>query len=84
MPVIKLMRMSFENGVNGSLANKAKLKMGDLAALAGQYTRAIEAYEQVALASLNSNLTKWSVKDYYLKSGACFLANKVGPSLYRF
>lgn len=78
------MRMSFENGANGSLANKAKLKMGDLAALAGQYTRAIEAYEQVALASLNSNLTKWSVKDYYLKSGACFLANKVGPSLHRF
>ena len=51
--------------------------MADLAALAGQYTRAIDAYEMVALASLNSNLTKWSVKDYYLKSGACYLANNV-------
>jgi alpha-soluble NSF attachment protein len=50
--------------------------MADLAALAGQYKRAIDAYEQVALASLNSNLTKWSVKDYYLKAGACYLAGK--------
>jgi alpha-soluble NSF attachment protein len=49
--------------------------MADLAALAGQYKRAIDAYEQVALASLNSNLTKWSVKDYYLKAGACYLAD---------
>src|ERR1700694_2818850 len=60
-----------------ALANKARLKMADLAALAGQYKRAIDAYEQVALASLNSNLTKWSVKDYYLKAGACYLADKV-------
>ena len=53
--------------------------MADLAALEGQYGRAIEAYEQVAIASLNSNLTKWSVKDYYLKAGACHLANRVCP-----
>src|ERR1700685_4162789 len=60
------------------LANKAWLKVADLAALAGQYQRAIERYESVARASLNSNLTKWSVKDYFFKAGACYLANKVG------
>jgi alpha-soluble NSF attachment protein len=53
------------------------LKVADLAALAGQYQRAIERYESVAKASLNSNLTKWSVKDYFFKAGACYLANKV-------
>jgi alpha-soluble NSF attachment protein len=51
--------------------------VADLAALAGQYQRAIERYESVARASLNSNLTKWSVKDYFFKAGACYLANKV-------
>src|ERR1700724_2474632 len=59
------------------LANKAWLKVADLAALAGQYQRAIERYESVARASLNSNLSKWSVKDYFFKAGACYLANKV-------
>ena len=59
------------------LANKAWLKVADIAALAGQYPRAIDRYEAVARASLNSNLTKWSVKDYFFKAGACYLANKV-------
>ena len=62
------------------LANKAFLKAADLAALAKQYNRAIGHYESVARASINSNLTKWSVKDYFLKAGACYLANKVHTS----
>ena len=53
------------------------MKVADIAALAGQYPRAIDRYESVARASLNSNLTKWSVKDYFFKAGACYLANKV-------
>src|SRR5579871_4268136 len=61
------------------LANKAWLKVADLAALAGQYPRAIARYEAVAKSSLNSNLSKWSVKDYFFKAGACYLANKVQP-----
>ena len=59
------------------LANKSWLKVADIAALVGQYPRAIEKYEAVAKQSLNSNLTKWSVKDYFFKAGACYLANKV-------
>jgi len=51
--------------------------VADIAALVGQYPRAIDRYEAVARASLNSNLTKWSVKDYFFKAGACYLANKV-------
>src|ERR1700676_5230569 len=45
LPVIRPMRLDFWESSDNSLANKARLKMADLAALAGQYTRAIDAYE---------------------------------------
>jgi len=67
--------------LRGRLANKSWLKVADIAALVGQYPRAIEKYEAVAKQSLNSNLTKWSVKDYFFKAGACYLANKANDSL---
>ncbi|KAH8919659.1 TPR-like protein [Atractiella rhizophila] len=38
------------------------------------WKKAIERFEQVAKASLSSNLTKYSVKEYYLKAGLCRLA----------
>lgn len=59
-----------------ALANKAFLKVADLAALNEDYGKAIEKYEQVAKASLNNNLTKWSLKDYFLKAGLCHLAEQ--------
>lgn len=59
-----------------ALANKAFLKVADLAALTQDYERAISRYEQVAKASLNNNLTKWSLKDYFLKAGLCHLAEQ--------
>ncbi|CAO1618438.1 unnamed protein product [Parajaminaea phylloscopi] len=40
----------------------------------GDYKRAIERWEQVAQMSLDSNLTRYSVKDYYLNAGLCYLA----------
>ena len=59
------------------LANKAYLKVADLAALEGDYYKAIENYEKVARSSVSNNLMKWSVKDYFLKAGICLLANNV-------
>jgi len=56
------------------LANKLYLKVGDLAALEGDYYKAIENFEKVATSSVSNNLMKWSVKDYFLKSGLCLLA----------
>jgi len=50
------------------------LKVAGLAATAQDYKRAIEIYEQVAIASLESNLLKFSVKDYLLRAGLCRLA----------
>lgn len=51
--------------------------MADLAALEEDYYKAIQYYEKVAKSSVNNNLMKWSVKDYFLKSGICLLANNV-------
>lgn len=60
-----------------SLANKYWLKVADLAALAGDYGKSIGYYEKVAKHSVESNLMKWSVKDYLLKAGICHLASGV-------
>lgn len=60
-----------------SLANKHYLKAADLAALEGDYYKAIEHYERIGRSSINNNLMKWSVKDYFLKAGICHLATNV-------
>lgn len=58
------------------LANKLFLKVAELAALEGEYQRSIENYEKVAHSSVDNNLMKWSVKDYFLKAGMCHLASQ--------
>ncbi|MCJ1472055.1 vesicular-fusion protein S17 [Lambiella insularis] len=65
----------FESDNAEALANKLFLKVADLAALEGDYYKSIEHYEKVAKSSVNNNLMKWSVKDYFLKAGICHLAS---------
>lgn len=57
-----------------SLANKLYLKVADIAAIDGEYQKAIEHYEKVAQQSINNNLMRYSVKEYFLKAGICHLA----------
>lgn len=57
-----------------SQANQVLLKVAGLAAEKQDYARAIEIYEQVAIASLESNLLRFSVKGYLLSAGVCRLA----------
>ena len=64
------------------LANKLFLKVADLAALEGDYQRAVANYEKVAQSSVDNNLMKWSVKEYFLKAGICHLASQVGSFSY--
>lgn len=64
----------FEGDNAEALANKHFLKVADLAALKGDYYKAIENFEKVARSSVNNHLMKWSVKDYFLKAGMCHLA----------
>ena len=65
----------FESDNAEALANKLYLKVADLAALEGDYQTSVAKYEAVAKSSLNNNLMKWSVKDYFLKAGICHLAS---------
>jgi len=66
----------YESDNAEALANKLFLKVADLAALEGDYQTAITKFEGVARSSLNNNLMKWSVKDYFLKAGICHLASQ--------
>ncbi|CAG8498240.1 10147_t:CDS:2 [Paraglomus brasilianum] len=58
-----------------ALANNCLVKVAHFAATLEQYDKAIEKFEQVATASIDNQLTKWSVRDYFLKAGLCHIAN---------
>ncbi|KAK3683534.1 soluble NSF attachment protein [Podospora appendiculata] len=66
----------YEDDNASALANKLWLKVADIAALEGDYYKAIENFEKVAESSLGNNLMKYSVKEYFLKAGICTLATK--------
>ena len=55
-------------------ANACFKDAADLHAELENYGAAIARYDQVANGSLGSNLTKYSVKDYWLRAGLCALA----------
>lgn len=56
-----------------ALSNKAFLRVAELAALADKFDVAIDNFERVAKQSLNSNLSKWSLKEYFVKALFCYL-----------
>ncbi|KAF9995599.1 hypothetical protein BGZ80_000476 [Entomortierella chlamydospora] len=57
-----------------ALSHKCMLKVGTFAAQLGQYDKAIDRFETVANASLDNQLMKWSLKEYFLKAGLCHIA----------
>lgn len=59
-----------------ALSNKAFLRVADLAGLHGEYARAVENFDRVAKQSLNNNLTKWGLKEHFLKAGLCRIADQ--------
>lgn len=61
-----------------ALSNKAFLKVAELSAIAGKYDISIENFERVAKQSLNSNLSKWSLKDYFFRAILTSLAQGDG------
>jgi alpha-soluble NSF attachment protein len=65
----------YESDNAEALANKYYLKVADLAATEADYYKAIGYYEKVGKASIDNNLMKWSVKDYFFKAGICHLAS---------
>lgn len=59
------------------MVNKCLLKVAYLAAQLEKYELAIEKFEEVATASVDNQLTKWSLKEYFLKAGLCHLCTGV-------
>jgi len=57
-----------------SAASSCLLKVALFSAQLERYDKAIELYEQIAAQSIDNNLLKWSVKDYFLRAGLCHLA----------
>ncbi|KAJ1659170.1 vesicular-fusion protein S17 [Dispira simplex] len=64
----------YESEDSKAQATNCSLKVATMAAELEQYQKAYEIFERVAQASLDNQLTKWSVKDYLLKAGICRLA----------
>jgi alpha-soluble NSF attachment protein len=64
----------YEGEGSSSSANACLLKVALFSAQLERYDKAIELYEQVAAASIDNNLLKWSVKEYFLRAGLCHLA----------
>jgi alpha-soluble NSF attachment protein len=55
-------------------ANQMLIKVADLCAMQDDFRRAIQIYEQVAAASADNNLTRWSCTEYLFKAALCQLA----------
>ncbi|KAF7732374.1 hypothetical protein EC973_005270 [Apophysomyces ossiformis] len=58
-----------------AMVNKCLLKVAHFAAQLELYDAAIEKFETVAAASVDNQLTKWSLKEYLLKAGMCHLCS---------
>ncbi|CEH13378.1 vesicular-fusion protein sec17 [Ceraceosorus bombacis] len=58
----------------GATASGCYRESATLAVEIGDFKKALERWEQVAAMSLESNLTRYNVKDYYLSAGCCYLA----------
>jgi hypothetical protein len=56
-----------------STGNAIMKEAADISAQIGQYKKAIEIYNQVAEWSLSSPLTKYSVKEIWLKAGLWYV-----------
>eukprot|EP01114_Cavostelium_apophysatum_P005649 TRINITY_DN16831_c0_g1_i1.p1 TRINITY_DN16831_c0_g1~~TRINITY_DN16831_c0_g1_i1.p1 ORF type:complete len:292 (-),score=93.14 TRINITY_DN16831_c0_g1_i1:70-945(-) len=58
-----------------SAATGCLVKVAQYAAQLEKYDKAVEVYEEVARKSLDNNLLKWSVKDYFFRAILCYLCS---------
>ena len=63
----------FTGEESNSSANKCLLKVAQYAAQLENYQKAIEIYEQVASASLDNSLLKYSAKEYFFRAVLCHM-----------
>eukprot|EP00091_Calanus_sinicus_P002900 TRINITY_DN13019_c0_g1_i1.p1 TRINITY_DN13019_c0_g1~~TRINITY_DN13019_c0_g1_i1.p1 ORF type:complete len:125 (-),score=53.33 TRINITY_DN13019_c0_g1_i1:157-531(-) len=60
----------FKGEESNSSANKCLVKVAQYAAQLENYEKAIQIYEQVAAAALESALLKYSAKDYFFRASS--------------
>lgn len=63
----------FRGEESNSAANKCLVKVAQFSAQLENYDKAVQIYEQVAASCLESNLLKYSAKDYFFKAALCHL-----------
>jgi len=63
----------FRGEESNSAANKCMVKVAQFSAQLENYEKAVQIYEQVAASCLESNLLKYSAKDYFFKAALCHL-----------
>ena len=71
--LIKLNYWHLSGEESNSSANKCLLKVAQYAAQLENYQKAIQIYEQVASASLDNSLLKYSAKEYFFRAALCHL-----------
>lgn len=65
----------YEGEKSTSASNGCLLKAAQFKANLEKYSESISLFNKVADRSLDNGLLKWSVKEYYLNAGLCYLAN---------
>jgi alpha-soluble NSF attachment protein len=73
------LKPNIEKELMDSTANQCYQQAAELSGDLGEYHRAMELYQTVADWSLTSALTKYSVKEYWLRAALCSMA--MGVSL---
>lgn len=68
---------------SASSAQQCRLKSALFMAQLERYREAIDIYQAVAREAVDSNLLKWSAKDYFLRAVLCFLAENVRVCVWR-
>jgi alpha-soluble NSF attachment protein len=62
---------------SSGLASQCWLKVATFAAQLEKYDVAVERFEQVATASLENNLTKYSAKQYFMQAALCHMVKDI-------
>jgi len=64
----------YEGEAAPSNAQACLLKVAQISATLGDYSKAAALFEEIATKSLENNLLKFSAKEYFLRAGLCYLA----------
>lgn len=59
------------------MANRNFIKVAELSAIEEDYPKAIHYFDDIGKQSIDNNLMRFSVKDYFFKAAICHMAQGV-------